>query len=86
MTQVVRDSAQVRAPKIYGYYDNLPNAINAEVVLLEIVCAFSCRHNTVLQLNQLRPLFSFVYRSPENRLKRFGLHSPSHKSPRFVTA
>ncbi|KAI0042256.1 hypothetical protein FA95DRAFT_1610352 [Auriscalpium vulgare] len=37
MTQVVRESAQIAAPKIYGYYDNVPNPINAEVVLLEMV-------------------------------------------------
>jgi hypothetical protein len=37
MTQIVRDHAQIVAPKIYGYYDNTPNPINAEVVLLELV-------------------------------------------------
>ncbi|KAI0265795.1 hypothetical protein BC834DRAFT_843290 [Gloeopeniophorella convolvens] len=37
MTQVVRDHAQIIAPKIYGYYDNIPNPINAEVVLLELL-------------------------------------------------
>ncbi|KAI0065829.1 hypothetical protein BV25DRAFT_1598435 [Artomyces pyxidatus] len=37
MTQVVRESAQIAAPKIYGYYDNVPNHINAEVVLLEMI-------------------------------------------------
>jgi hypothetical protein len=37
MTQIVRDQAQIIAPKIYGYYDNVPNPINAEVVLLELV-------------------------------------------------
>jgi hypothetical protein len=36
MTQIVRDH-QIIAPKIYGYYDNVPNPINAEVVLLELV-------------------------------------------------
>jgi len=37
MTQIVRDHAQIIAPKIYGYYDNVPNPINAEVVLFELV-------------------------------------------------
>ena len=37
MTQVARDHAQIITPKIYGYYDNVPNPINAEVVLLELV-------------------------------------------------
>ncbi|KAI0034113.1 hypothetical protein K488DRAFT_46196 [Vararia minispora EC-137] len=37
MTQLVRDSAQVGAPKIYGYYDNATNPVKAEVVLLEMV-------------------------------------------------
>ncbi len=40
MTQIIRDHAQIIAPKIYGYYDNVPNPINAEVVLLELVRAF----------------------------------------------
>jgi hypothetical protein len=39
MTQIARDQAQIIAPKIYGYYDNVPNPINAEVVLLELVRA-----------------------------------------------
>jgi hypothetical protein len=39
MTQIIRDHAQIIAPKIYGYYDNVPNPINAEVVLLELVWA-----------------------------------------------
>ena len=39
MTQIARDQAQIIAPKIYGYYDNIPNPINAEVVLLELVRA-----------------------------------------------
>jgi len=38
MTQIARNHAQIIAPKIYGYYDNVPNPINAEVVLLELVC------------------------------------------------
>jgi len=37
MTQIARDHAQIIAPKIYGYYDNVPNPINAEVVLFELV-------------------------------------------------
>lgn len=37
MTQIIRDHAQIIAPKIYGYYDTVPNLINAEVVLLELV-------------------------------------------------
>ena len=37
MTQIARDQAEIVAPKIYGYYDNIPNPINAEVVLLELV-------------------------------------------------
>ncbi|KAH9030919.1 hypothetical protein EDB85DRAFT_2146439 [Lactarius pseudohatsudake] len=37
MTQIIRDHAQIIAPKIYGYYDNVPNPINAEVVLLELL-------------------------------------------------
>lgn len=41
MTQIARDQAQIIAPKIYGYYDNVPNPINAEVVLLELVRASS---------------------------------------------
>lgn len=40
MTQAARDGAQICAPKIYGYYDNVPNPINAEVVLLEMVLLF----------------------------------------------
>ncbi len=40
MTQIARDQAQIIAPKIYGYYDNVPNPINAEVVLLELVWSF----------------------------------------------
>ncbi len=41
MTQIIRDHAQIIAPKIYGYYDNVPNPINAEAVLLELVRAFN---------------------------------------------
>jgi hypothetical protein len=40
MTQLARDSAQVGAPKIYGYYDNVANPVKAEIVLLEMVCQY----------------------------------------------
>jgi hypothetical protein len=58
MTQIARDQAQIIAPKIYGYYDNVPNPINAEVVLLELVCASGFLLSLHRGLN-LRTLFIF---------------------------
>jgi hypothetical protein len=55
MTQIVRDHAQIIAPKIYGYYDNIPNPINAEVVLLELVRIIS----PVLQCSRKTTNLSF---------------------------
>lgn len=40
MTQAVQSTFEVTVPKIYGYYDNVPNPVNAEVVLLQLVRFF----------------------------------------------
>jgi hypothetical protein len=40
MAAVRNSSSKIEVPKIYGYYDLLPNDIGAEVVLMEkVACA-----------------------------------------------
>ncbi|KAI0306829.1 hypothetical protein B0F90DRAFT_1665211 [Multifurca ochricompacta] len=74
MTQIVRDHAQIIAPKIYGYYDNVPNPINAEVVLLELLPG-ECLEDIWMDLEP-RQIMTICARLGELLVKLFNCRSP----------
>ncbi|KAH9983072.1 hypothetical protein BJV74DRAFT_887125 [Russula compacta] len=74
MTQVARDHAQIIAPKIYGYYDNVPNPINAEVVLLELLPG-KCLDDIWMDLEP-RQIMTVCARLGELLVKLFNCRSP----------
>ncbi|KAF8489459.1 hypothetical protein F5888DRAFT_1194376 [Russula emetica] len=74
MTQIARDQAQIIAPKIYGYYDNVPNPINAEVVLLELLPG-ECLDDIWMDLEP-RQIMTVCARLGELLVKLFNCRSP----------
>lgn len=74
MTQIARDQAQIIAPKIYGYYDNVPNPINAEVVLLELLPGESL--DDIWMDLEPRQIMTVCARLGELLVKLFNCRSP----------
>lgn len=85
MTQAVQSTFEVTVPKIFGYYDNVPNPVNAEVVLLQMVRFFFSPMLIMPLTNSLNSSLLFLRdrsRAPIYRL--FTVSFPHYNNPRSI--